>query len=806
MPLSWKRLWKDIRNPTCTDCPLHEEAQCVCLIGQGAVPADVMIVGEAPGYREDEVEKPFAGKAGQVLDQYLQENQISREQVYITNVCKCHPEGNRTPTKKEMKACLPYLWKEIEVVQPKFILLLGNTPFEALMKKTGIKQHRGNWMTVGDMQVMVTYHPAAILRNPAYTPALKSDITRFFQMVKGEVPQEAIIPYTYIRRKEQLVECLNELKHARVVSYDIETHDPDLLCLGMYYIRQDKTEYGYWLPLAHPESPHLKNWQKWLQPFDRMTERSHGYKALTVGQNAKFDNRHISRVTGAVPYLSFDTMLASHILDENNPHGLDYLTQTYTNAPNYKGKVDKKNLHLEQIKNVELYNMQDAYWTLQLYKVLKKKIAHDPRLQVIFDEITMPMARALEQAESRGMYFDRKEISRMKLLAEKKMADAEKKMRKSAKLPKGKVINWNSWQQLGWVLYEHLKLKVLQRTKTGGASTAEGVLVYLEHPFIMHLLEYRKWHTLHSTFLRPWSEKLDKGDRLHTSFKLHGTVTGRLSSEKPNLQNVPRDDSIRGIIGAPKGWKFVEADYSQIELRIVAHMAAEPTMLRIFRTSGDIHTETACMITGKTPAQITKEERKRAKAVNFGFVYGMGWRKFKQYAKEKYGVEFTDKEAQQARKDFFRKYSALPAFHARQRRIAHELGYVRSILGRKRRLPEVFSSEEGLMAEAERQAINSPVQAVPPDFSGLAINQLTKIPGFWKEIYWVGQIHDALAFEIKEDKIDSWCEAIDAAMTTQLTVILKEKFNLELSVPIGVEIKVGDRWGRGETWKGGEKE
>lgn len=794
--------WKELRNPDCTACPLHEEAQCVCLIGRGPAPTDVMIIGEAPGFREDEIGKPFSGKSGKLLDQYLADNQMSRDQVYITNICKCRPPENRAPTKKEITACLPYLWAEIEMVKPHYILLLGNTPLQALLKKTGIKKHHGNWMTVGDIQVMVTYHPAAVLRTPTYEASLKSDITRFFQMVRGEIPEETVIPYTYIKRKDQLLECLSEVKKAKAVSYDIETDGDTILCLGLYFTRQDKTEYGYWLPLGHPDSPHQKNWQKWLKAFKPMVEKRNGYKAETVGQNGKFDNRHIARVTGAIPYLDFDTMLASHILDENNPHGLDYLTQTYCNAPNYKGLVDKRNLANTPIKEVEIYNMQDAYWTLQLAKTLKKKIHHDMRLKTIFYEITMPMARALERAESRGMYFDRQEIEHMKTVAEQKMKKADKAMKKAAKLPTDYIINWNSPKQLAVLLFQHLGLEIIQRTKTGAPSTAEGVLVYLEHPIILHLLEYRKWHTLYSTFLRPWAEKLDQNDRLHTSYKIHGTVTGRLSSEKPNLQNVPRDESIRGIIGAPPGWKFIEADYSQIELRIAAHMSADPHMTRIFRMGGDIHTETACMVTGKIPSQITKEERKRAKAVNFGFLYGMGWRKFKQYAKEKYAAEFTDKEAQGARRAFFRKYSSLPSWHARQRRIAHELGYVRSILGRKRRLPEIYSTEEGTVAEAERQAINSPVQSVPPDFSGLAINRLSQLPGFWEEIYWVGQIHDALAFECRGDMVEKWCPLIQDAM---INLPLDDLFNIEVSVPIEVEVKVGDRWGQGTVWKEGEK-
>jgi DNA polymerase-1 len=279
-------------------------------------------------------------------------------------------------------------------------------------------------------------------------------------------------------------------------------------------------------------------------------------------------------------------------------------------------------------------------------------------------------------------------------------------------------------------------------------------------------------------------------------------VTGRSSSAKPNLQNVPRESEIRSCIGSPPGWKLVEGDYSQVELRMAAHMAQEPTMIRIYRENGDIHTKTACITTGKSPEEVTKEERKKAKAVNFGFLYGMGWRKFIEYAKASYGIDFTEEEAKNIRAAFFATYSALPPWHDRQRRIVKELGFVRSPLGRKRRLPEVYSTDDFARSEAERQAINSPVQAVPPDLTHLAVMQLSKMDGFWEECYLVAQVHDALLFEIREDVVDKWVPLIKGAMENM--ALVKKIFGIEFLVPIVADVTVGEAWGKGEEWKPSE--
>jgi len=315
------------------------------------------------------------------------------------------------------------------------------------------------------------------------------------------------------------------------------------------------------------------------------------------------------------------------------------------------------------------------------------------------------------------------------------------------------------------------------------------------------LLEYREWAKYESTYFASWAEKMHN-DRVHANYKLTGTVTGRLSSGKEegdksrglNAQQIPRNPFLRGIFGAPDGWQFVEADFSQVELRLAAHYAQEPTMMRLFQMGEDIHMATAILMTGKVPAEISSEERKKAKAVNFGFLYGMGWRKFIIYARDNYDVVVTDEEAQLFRKRFFAQFSKLAMWHARQRRLVRQYHQVSSAIGRVRHLPDILSEDEDVAAEAERQAINSPVQGLGSDLMLISLNRLH--PQFpTDEVRIVGTVHDSGLFEIRDDVVDKWVPVI---RDTMQDLPLKKMFGAQLTVPIVVDIKVGKHWGEGE--------
>lgn len=791
-----------LANHSCTDCPLHKGTSRVCVMGDGDIKSEVMIIGEAPGGNEEYTGRVFSGRAGEVLDLHLKEAGLPRSRVYVTNVVKCRPSENHKPSRLDWEACAQYLQAEIEAIDPKYILLLGNTAMQAVVKKSGITKQRGLRLKPKNplydrREVTATIHPAYVLRNPGQTTVFGDDIKRFVRLTRNEMREvhvKGIMVQTPVGlRKLRLL--LQEAPDGTVLSYDVETRfrpwekDWSIICLGLTL--DGRTSYV--VPLYHPESPFRHNWKKVLTYLKPALERP-GIKR--VAQNGKFDNVQLA---GAGVYLehSFDIMLAAHILDENRPKNLGYLSQSILGADEYKGMVETKpdKILKEPIRKLARYNAMDAGYTWQLRPPLLEDLKREPRLLRLFSKLIMPASHVIQQVEYRGIYMDQERLyERMHQL--QGMID-EKKAVLYEHLPKKlhEDFNFNSPQQLSRWLFSSTKrgglgLSPLERTPTGNLSTKEGVLLhYRDNPAIAALLRYRtlqlKWM---NTYLLPWSLQLDANSRRHTIYSIYGTVTGRLSGD---FQQTPRDPFIRSVVGAPPGWLFVQADYSQVELRIAAHCAHERRMQRAFLMGEDIHAKTASNLLGKEPSELTKEERKKAKAVNFGFLYGMYPKKFQAYAFEKFDLELSIAEATAYRKRYFEMYPQLLSWHDHQKRVAGDRHRVSSPIGRIRHLPDILSSDNGVRMEAERQAINSPVQSMASDLMLFSMVQLQPLLNSG-ECVMVGTLHDAIFFEVREDCVDKYKPLIKETMEN---LPLEKTFGCELSVPIVSEVDVGTHWG-----------
>ena len=641
---------------------------------------------------------------------------------------------------------------------------------------------------------MATIHPAYVLRNPGQGTVFHEDVRRFARLIRGEFQVVPVRP-KYVASLEGLAYVKRKLLEAPVgtaVAYDVENRgrpweqEWDIVCLGVSL----DGHTTYVIPLSHPQSPFRKNWRKVLRYLKPALERHGGLKR--VAQNGKHDNQQLA---GAGVFLehSFDIMLAAHLLDENRPKNLGFLSQSILGADVYKGMVELKpdKIMKEPLRKISIYNGHDVGYTHQLYPHLRRELIAQPRLLRLFVKLLMPASHVIQQVETAGWYVDQPLLwDRIKILQHE---IALRRRVLSENLPKTwrEDFNFNSTQQLGRWLFSKkgLGLSPLELTKTGAPSTREAVLLhYHDHPAVAALLEYRtlelKWLR---TYLLPWSVRLDTRSRLHTVYKLYGTVTGRLSGD---MQQVPRDSFIRGVFGAPPGWAFVQADYSQIELRIAAHCAHERRMQRAFRTGEDLHLLTATQLTGKPGTAVSKEERKRAKAVNFGFLYGMYPKKFQSYAFESYGVEVSLGEAEAAREQYFTTYRDLPNWHERQKRIANNHHRVVSPLGRIRHLPDILSSENSVRMEAERQAINSPVQATASDLMLFSMVQMQQEMNP-REAFMVGTLHDAIFFQVREDALGEYLSVIKQVMEN---LPLKKTFGLELSVPVVVDVDHAQHW------------
>ena len=779
-------------NSSCKNCSLYQTAKHVCLGGEGPIPCDIMIVGEAPGFREDDTGRPFQGKAGEILNGLLKDVGFDRKNLYVTNVIRCRPPSNRTPTKKEIVACNPYLQKEIKVVKPKFILVLGSVAMQSSLNKSGVTKHRGEILEKGGIKYFITFHPAALFRQPQLIPYMKADLQRFARLVNGSIGKDLEgFNWSLVRNMDDLKECLGDVKNQSIVSYDIETSGLNPLAddFKLYMIGIGLKSKQWVIPLSYPKSLFI-NLKAQLKVFQAL---KYVVPSKMVAQNGKFDNKCIKATYGWDINQTFDTMLASYLLDENAPHGLKPMSKIFFNAPDYEisQPIDTSKYALEQVAE---YCAMDVYYTLRLYYLFKNKLLEDKQLLRVFKYLLMPASKMLEDVELEGVYVDKDRYIEAVKLSKLKVEELSNKLNKFTK------INWNSTQQIANYLFNKLRLPILETTAKGAPSTSsESVLPRLkkEHLVIQVLLDYRRQIKLQQ-FLTSWSKFLDTNHKIHPNFKLHGTITGRLSASDPNLQQVPRDPFLRSLIVASLGWEMGEADYSQIELRLAAEASGDEVMKHTFQIGKDIHTRSASVVMSIREDEVTKDHRKKAKAINFGFVYGMGSRKFKDYARDKYGVFLTEEKATEFRKKFFSLYGGLLSWHERQRRLVRKHKYVRSLyFGRKRRLPEVDSPDRGVKAEAERQAINSPIQSSASDinlFSAIRIHQEMSR----NDIRIIGLVHDAVLFIFRPEKKDWILSKVREIMVD--VVAIENTFKTKITVPIEVEIKVGP-WGGGETWK-----
>jgi uracil-DNA glycosylase family 4 len=824
-----RKLLLQIRDPGCTDCKLHRDVDEVCELGfVHAVDAnvDIMVVGKMPNsktYQES-------------LEADLESVGLDTTRIYFTSTVKCR-QFDLNVSNPDVKACSKYLQQEIDIVKPKWVLAMGNEALLALTGHSGITKYRSRVFDRGEYSVIPTISPAAALRNPGQRSGWLADLRFFVAQVYEKSARVAAPDIHYINTKEKFEWLKKLLAKTELIAYDVETFstpdgdefadDAAIISLAGTCVTRKGKVVVWALPLFHPGSPFRHMWERVLEilkPFLEPIKKQ-------VAHNGKYDARWM-RQFGVRTRVTYDTMLAAHILDENRPKGLKaQATSRFGVAP---WGVDTRQLINMPIMEVLEYNALDTYYTYHVYLETRDELFSQPRLLRVFRLITTPANEILVDVERHGVWVDRE---RLQTEAKRTldMRDAvddelmqwvpdhwsdEKKIRKGwpqkgrKKVPVAAPVNFNPSNFARWLLFEHLKLPVLERGKDkndgspGDPSMRESVMMELRdhHPIARVMLERARLQKM-STFYAAYQNIIDEEDRIRTTFKLAGTVTGRLSSGKAdedkipgarnirgaNLQQVPRDPLVRGLFGATDPYVFVEADFSQVELRVVAFIARERRMMHLYQTGQDIHRATAANTLGVPVDKVTKDDRKKAKAVNFGFVYGMGWRKFIATAFEKYELHFSEKEAQDIRKAFFVQFPGLLPWHARQRRLVNDHQRVVSPLGRIRHLPDILSGEGGVRGEAERQAINSPVQAFASDMTQISmilIHQHFKDTGIKGHI--LGSVHDALLFEIHRKHVR---KALPVIKDTMENLPLRRMFGLHLDVPIVADLKLGSHWG-----------
>ena len=510
---------------------------------------------------------------------------------------------------------------------------------------------------------------------------------------------------------------------------------------------------------------------------------------MKIGQNLKYDISMLAQYGIAVKGKIFDTMLAHYLLEPEQRHNMDYLAEVYLNYITIpiedligKGR-QQKSMREVPIELVKEYAAEDADITLQLYEKLLPLLKENG-VEKLFYEIEMPLVPVLSRMEANGVKIDTENLQQISEEFGKEIRKIEEEIYALAGMP----FNIASPKQLGEILFEKLKIdEKAKKTKTGQYATGEEVLQKLlhKHAIVQKILDYRSLTKLKSTYLDALPALVNPKDGLiHTSYNQAVTATGRLSSNNPNLQNIPvrtaqGREIRRAFVPRSKAYTLLAADYSQIELRIIAHLSQDPAMVADFNLGHDIHAATAAKVFHVPMEQVTKEQRSRAKAVNFGIIYGMSAFGLAER------MELSRSEAADIIKKYFEEYAGIKEYMNRSIALAKERGYAETILGRRRYLRDINSSNSVVRGFAERNAINAPIQGSSADMIKIAMigihEELQKLKMQSKMIL---QVHDELVFDARLDELDTLKSIVENKMVNALP----------LSVPVVVEMNTGSNW------------
>ncbi|HIF9105687.1 TPA: DNA polymerase I [Photobacterium damselae] len=596
--------------------------------------------------------------------------------------------------------------------------------------------------------------------------------------------------YEVILDQSRFDAWLEQLKSAEAFAFDTETDSLDYMVANLvgvsFAVEEGKAAY---VPVAHDylDAPEQLDRDWVLAQLKPLLEDPNQAK---IGQNLKYDASVIARYGIEMQGIKYDTMLESYVYNSVvGRHDMDSLALRYLEHKNIsfeeiagkgKGQLTFNQLDLEQAGP---YAAEDADITLRLHNALYPKVSADEKLLHVFSDIEMPLVPVLSRMERTGVLIDSMKLSAQSQEIAQRLDELEKRAFEIA----DQEFNLSSPKQLQAILFEKMGLPVLKKTPSGTPSTNEEVLqeLALDYPLPKLILEYRGLAKLKSTY----TDKLPKmvnpaTGRVHTSYHQAVTATGRLSSSDPNLQNIPvRNDEgrrIRQAFIAPQGYKVLAIDYSQIELRIMAHLSGDKALLDAFCHGKDIHAATAAEILGLPLDQVSSEQRRRAKAINFGLIYGMS---AFGLAKQ---LDMGRGEAQEYMNTYFERYPGVLEYMETTRTVASEQGYVETLFGRRLYLPDIKSRNGLRRKAAERAAINAPMQGTAADIIKRAMVLVDEWIGQQESsrVRLLMQVHDELVFEVQESEIESVAQEIKTLMESAA----------QLDVPLIADIGYGENW------------
>jgi DNA polymerase-1 len=609
----------------------------------------------------------------------------------------------------------------------------------------------------------------------------------FKELLEEKGPLSATRDYRLVIHQDAFLALLEDLKKAASFSVDLETTSPypmwaDLVGISLSYTPHQ----AFYIPLAHQNQGATQQLPlAWVLEQLKPILEDRGMKK--VGQNIKYDWIVLKRYGIHLQGIDGDTMIASYLLNPTkHNHNLGEIAQEYLDrsVTDYKEVVGTgvKTLTFDQIEleKARDYSCEDADVTLQLSHLLFPKLA-EGGMKDLFDQVEMPLVMVLAKMEMKGVRID---LDLLREYSKEIEIQLQQKIERIYGLA-GEVFNINSSQQLGKILFDKLKLPVVKKTKTGYSTDVDVLTkLSLQHDLPLEILGYRNLSKLKSTYVDAFPKLIHpKTGRVHTSYNQTVTATGRLSSSDPNLQNIPvrgeEGNRIRQTFIPEKGWSIVSADYSQIELRILAHLSQDETLIQAFQNNEDIHARTASEIFSVPMEKVTPPMRREAKVINFGILYGMSAYGLSQQL----GIE--PKIAQAYIDEYFKKYIGVQTYIEKSLEEARQKGYVMTLLHRRRYLPDIHSPTVAIRQATERMAVNTPLQGTAADMIKVSMIHIqNRIEELGLSTRMIMQVHDELVFEVPEEELPKALPMIQNEMETVM----------DLSVPLKVSVHAGKNW------------
>ena len=591
--------------------------------------------------------------------------------------------------------------------------------------------------------------------------------------------------YKVIKSERDFLNLLDTLLEEKIFAFDTETTslDPfDAELVGVSF--SIKEHNAFYIPLGHDADNIDFSMDLFLQNLKKIFNMK---DLIIIGQNIKYDINVLHKYEVEFNCKVEDTMLLSYIYNSSGKHDLDTLSEKYLNykTTTYEdivgSGVKQKSFAEINVKDAGNYACEDADVTLQLFNYLSKKLNTLDGQQKLYRDIENPLIKVIAQIEQNGVMIDSKSLEKQSIDLNRRIKKIEKNVYKLA----NKEFNIGSPKQLQEIFYEDLKLPILKKTPTGKPSTNEDVMqeLSLSHELPKLILQYRNLMKLKNTYTDKLGEQVNQStQRLHTSYNQTVTITGRLSSSNPNLQNIPvktqDGKNIRKTFITPKKYQIISADYSQIELRVMAHLSKDKNLSKSFMNNEDIHSATAKEIFAITKNP-TEEQRRAAKTINFGLIYGIS----------SYGLsrqlKIDPNSAKEYIAKYFERYNGIKEFMDIVKSETKKNGYTSTLLGRRIYIPNITHSNFQIRSAAERTAINAPIQGTAADILKMAMIDIYK----WiKEgnypIRVIMQVHDELVFEVQKDFVEE--------AKVEITKLMSGCY--ELNVPLIVDVGVGDNW------------